>query len=53
MKTNNIPKAKCIGNAKDGFVLSLRNPTDNFKWDVALTREEMEVIVNAILKKLK
>ena len=53
MKTNNIPKAKCIGNAKDGFVLSLHSSTDGFKWDVSLTKTEMEVIVNAILKKLK
>lgn len=52
MKTN-TPKVKCLGNKKDGFVLSLHNPQDNFKWDVAVTELELEMIANVILKKLK
>lgn len=53
MAKTNTPKAKCLGNKKDGFVLSLHNPQDNFKWDVSLTEDELKEIVTAIVRKIK
>lgn len=52
MKTN-TPRVKCLGNKKDGFVLSLHNPQDNFKWDVSLTEDELKEIMTAIVRKIK
>ncbi len=53
MAKTNTPKVKCVGTRKDGFVLSLHNPQDNFKWDVSLTEDELKEIAAAIIKKLK
>lgn len=48
-------KARCrmLGNEKDGYVLTIHNPNDDYKADLQLTREEAELVVNCILKKLK
>jgi len=58
MKTNMIKikkKARCrmLGNERDGYTLTLYNPNDDYKADLQLTREEAELVVNVILKKLK
>lgn len=47
------PKIKFVGNEKDGYVLTIHNPNDDYKADLQLTREEAELVVNVILKKLK
>lgn len=47
------PKCKFIGDARSGYVLTLYNPNDDYKADLQITREEAELVVNAILKKLK
>ena len=52
-KTMKKPTIKLTGNKKDGFVLSLHNPLDNFKWDQSLTEDELLTIREAINKKLK
>ncbi len=52
MKTS-TPKVKLIGSKKDGYVLSLHNPEDKFKWDVQLVESELKLIAEAILRKIK
>lgn len=52
MKTS-TPKVKLTGSKKDGYVLSLHNPEDKFKWDVQLVESELKLIAEVINKKLK
>ena len=46
-------KTKLTGDTKSGYVLTLNNSQDNFKWDVSITQEEILSIYEAIKKKLK
>lgn len=47
------PTATIKGNKKDGYVLEITNPKDEFMWDVSLVEEELLEIYKAIGKKLK
>ena len=50
---NKPPKVKFIGDTRSGYTLTIYNPNDDYKADLQLTREEAELVVNVILKKLK
>lgn len=50
MKTNITTKV--TGNIRDGYVLKLHNKLDNFTFDESFTREELESMAGAIIKKL-
>ena len=52
MKTK-PPKIKFIGDTRSGYTLAIYNPNDDYKADLQLTREEAELVVNAILKKIQ
>lgn len=53
MVKTSTPKVKLTGNKKDGYTLSLHNPEDSFKWDVALVESELKEIATVILRKIK
>lgn len=47
------PKIILKGNQKDGYILNLTSHTDKFKWDVALTHDELLEIQSVLNKKIK
>ena len=49
----NKPRCRMTGDSRSGYTLTIYNPNDDYKADLQLTREEAELVVNAILKKIQ